>query len=278
MVKLARSYDEIKNTIEQVAPRLAAQLPGERELNIVVLKHDELSAVYDTIDLVKRIVVVLTVVGLVLIAAGIAVAPRRWRALALAGFVIVGTSAFLVVVLVIGRAVLHSRIDDPVYADAARSIFAVLTRGLVIQSVVIAVGAALVALAARFTDRYGLEAWPWATCRVWAWIVVAVPLPALDDDRAGLPPELAAAPGAVLTRLRLPEPRRQVRRQHIVRALVLLLVGLIALFDTAVIVTGAVILFGVAALYFAVVEGLAAWRAPKQGIPGPAAETRSLTS
>ena len=243
-----------------------------------MLKHDELSAVYDTIDLVKRIVVVLTVVGLVLIAAGIAVAPRRWRALALAGFVIVGTSAFLVVVLVIGRAVLHSRIDDPVYADAARSIFAVLTRGLVIQSVVIAVGATLVALAARFTDRYGLEAWPRATRRVWAWIVVAVPLPALDDDRAGLPPELAAAPGAVLTRLRLPEPRRQVRRQHIVRALVLLLVGLIALFDTAVIVTGAVILFGVAALYFAVVEGLAAWRAPKQGIPGPAAETRSLTS
>ena len=107
---------------------------------------------------------------------------------------------------------------------------------------------------------------------------MAVPLPALDDDRAGLPPELAAAPGAVLTRLRLPEPRRQVRRQHVVRALVLLLVGLIALFDTAVIVTGAVILFGVAALYFAVVEGLAAWRAPKQGIPGPAAETRSLTS
>ena len=63
VVKLARSYDEIRNTIEQVAPKLAAQLPGERELNIVVLKHDELSAVYDTIDLVKRIVVVLTVVG-----------------------------------------------------------------------------------------------------------------------------------------------------------------------------------------------------------------------
>ncbi|HZP30038.1 MAG TPA: hypothetical protein VFC99_13870, partial [Acidimicrobiia bacterium] len=263
VLDLKQAYGRIKGTLEQVAPKLASQLPSERKLDILVLTHNQLSAVYDTIDQVKRIVEVLTIVGVVSVASGIALSPRRWRALALAGFVLLGTAVLFLLALVVGRAVLHSRIGDPVYADAARSVFGVLTRGLVVQTVVIGAVAVMVAVAARFTDRHGLPAWPRATRGAWRWIVHAVPVPVLDVDHDGTVSDAEAAPGAVLARLRLPEPRRQVRRQHVARALALLAVGLVALFDTDFVTTVAVVLFGVAALYFAVVEGLAAWRGPR---------------
>jgi hypothetical protein len=278
VLDLKRSYGQIKGTLQQVAPNLAAQLPSERRLDIVVLTHKELSAVYDTIDQVKRIVVALTIAGAVLIAAGIAFAVRRWRALAVAGFTLLGASVVILLAVVITRAVVHSRVDDPVYADAARSVFAVVTRGLVVQTVVLAVVAAMVAGAARFTDRYGFAAWPRATRGAWGWIVDAVPVPVLDADHDGTVSEAEAAPGAVLARLRLPEPRRQVRRQHVVRALGLLSVGLVALFDTDFVVSVAVVLFGAGALYFAVVEGLAAWRSPKTSGPGPGGDQPAITS
>jgi uncharacterized membrane protein HdeD (DUF308 family) len=262
VLDLRDSYLQIRAVLSQVAPNLAAQLPSERLLDIVVLKHDELSAVYDTIDQVKRIVDVLTTAGVLLVVGGIALAVRRWRALALAAYTVLGASVALILLLVIGRAVLHSRVDDPVYADAARSVFGVLTRGLVVQTVVIAAVAVVVALAARFTDRHGLRAWPHASRAAWSWIVDAVPVPVLDADHDGTVSDAEAAPSAVLTRLRLPEPRVQPRRQHIVRAVVLLVIGVVALFETDFATTVAVVLFGTGALYFAVVEGLAAWRSP----------------
>jgi hypothetical protein len=231
--------------------------------------------VYDTIDQLKRIVDVLTIVGVVLIAAGVGVAVRRWRALAVAGFTVFGASVVILLAIVILRPVVHSRVPDPVYADAARSVFVVVTRGLVVQTAVIAVVAVLVALAARFTDRHGLAAWPRAARGAWGWIVDAVPVPVLDADHDGTVSDAEAAPGAVLARLRLPEPRRQVRRQHVVRALALLFVGLVALFDTDFVTTVAVVLFGAGALYFAVVEGLAAWRSPRA--PAPELPTGTTT-
>jgi hypothetical protein len=275
VLDLKRTYGQVRETLQQVAPNLAAQLPSERRLDIVVLTHNELSTVYDTIDQLKRIVDILVIVGVALVAAGIGVAVRRWRALAVAGFTLFGASIVILLAIVILRPVVHSRVPDPVYADAARSVFVVVTRGLVVQTAVIAVVAALIALAARFTDRHGLAAWPRAARGAWGWIVDAVPLPVLDADHDGAVSDAESAPGAVLARLRLPEPRRQVRRQHVVRALALLFVGLVALFDTDFVTTVAVVLFGAGALYFAVVEGLAAWRSPRA--PAPELPTGSTT-
>jgi hypothetical protein len=266
VLDLAKSYEQIRSTLEQVAPKLAGELPGERELRVVLLKREQLTVIYDTIDQVKRAVDVLTAIGVLLVVVGVAVAPRRWRALALTGFVVVGASAVFLLTLVIGRAILHSRIGDPVYANAARAVFVVVTRGLVIQSAVIMVVAGAVAVAAIFTDRHGLAAWPRATRRTWAWVVAAVPVGLPDGDAEPRAGELepVPGPGVVLAKLRLPEPREQVRRAHVVRALVLLSVGLVAVFDTDALTSFIVVAFGVVALYFAVVEGLAAWRAPKQ--------------
>ena len=105
-----------------------------------------------------------------------------------------------------------------------------------------------------------------ATRRTWAWVVAAVPVGLPDGDAEPRAGELepVPGPGVVLAKLRLPEPREQVRRAHVVRALVLLAVGLVAVFDTDALTSFIVVAFGVVALYFAVVEGLAAWRAPKQ--------------
>jgi hypothetical protein len=64
----------------------------------------------------------------------------------------------------------------------------------------------------------------------------------------------------------------------VVRALGLLSVGLVALFDTDFVVSVAVVLFGAGALYFAVVEGLAAWRSPKTSGPGPGGDQPAITS
>lgn len=284
VLDLASAYSQIQGTLEQVAPKLAAQLPGKQQLRVVLLKRQELTVVYDTIDRVKKAVDVLTIAGVLLLAVGVAVAPRRWRTLALGGFVIVGSSAVLLLLLVVGRSVLHSRVSDPAYADAARAVYQVLTSSLVLQSVALAAIAGVIALAARFTDHHGLAAWPQASRRTWRWIVAAVPVMLADDDTAvATPPaprslpgavpspgEVAIpglAPGVVLAKLRLPEPRQQVRRQHVLRAFALLAVGLVALFDTDAVTTIAVAGFGVVALYFAFVEALAAWRAPKHAAP-----------
>jgi hypothetical protein len=269
VLDLTDTYGRIKAPLEQFAPNLAADLPSRNELRVVVLERSQLTTAWDAVDLVKGVIVGVTVAALVLLAAGIALSFERWRALALAAWILVGTLAFVLLALVVARAVIPDRISDTVYARAAKTGFGVITHGLVVQSIALAVVAGVVALAAGWTQRHGISAWADAFRRGRRRIETMFPRHAPSPDPAEAPtpvvateavPELTRATDRLLA-------RGGTRNQHTWRAAALLGIGLFAVLAPGGLTTVVVILLGVGALYLAVVEGAAALRSPRQSTP-----------
>lgn len=270
VLDLTDTYDRIKTPLEEFAPNLAADLPSRNELRVVVLERSQLTTAWDAVDLVKGVIVGVTVAALVLLAAGIALSFERWRALALAAWILVGTLAFVLLALVVARAVIPDRIPDAVYARAAKTGFGVITHGLVVQSIALAVIAAVVALAARWTQRHGISAWADAFRGGRRRIEALLPRRASSPGPAEAPTAVAATEsvpqlGRAIDRL---FARGGTRDQHAWRAVALLGLGLFAVLAPGGLTTLVVILLGVGALYFAVVEGVAALRSPGQSTPG----------
>jgi hypothetical protein len=249
VLNLTDAYDQIKGPLEQVAPKLASELPDRRQLEVVLLHRSQLTTAWDVIDDVKRAVEVITAVSVVLLVAGVALARDRWRMLARAGWIVSGGLAVLLLALVVGRVVLQRQVADGQVADAIGASFKVITRPLVVQSVILALVAAVVALGARFTARHGAAAWRPTVAGWWGWLQGALPRP----DAAGTP---------TLAGVRLPQPRVKNRAAHAWRAVALLVLGLFAVLDPGGVVTVVVVLVGVGVLYLAVTEGIAAASAP----------------
>jgi hypothetical protein len=257
VLDLTGAYDQIKGPLQQVAPKLAAQLPSRRQLDFVLLHRSQLTTAWDVIGRVKRAVEIITIGSIVLLAAGIALARERWRALARAAWITAGGLAVLGLVLVVGRIVLEAQITDSGVADAAGASFRVITRPLLVQSVVLGTVAVGIAFGARFTDRHGRAAWVPTARGWWAWLQGALPRPA--DGRDGAPaPVGAGAAAAAFTHVRLPKPRVESRSSHAWRAAALVVLGLFAVFDPGGVVTVLVVAVGIAVLYLAVTEGIAA--------------------
>jgi hypothetical protein len=263
VLDLTGAYDRIKAPLEQFAPSLAADLPSRNELRVVLLERSQLTTAWDAIDLVEDVIAIVTVAALALLAAGIALSYERWRALALAGWILVGTLAFVLLALLIARSVIPGRISDTVYARAAKTGFGVITHGLVVQSIVLAVIAGALALAAGWTQRHGLNAWADAFRRIWRRLEELVPRPAETPVREQPADSVPTEVAGTLDRL----ARGGARGQHAVRALALLGIGLFAVLAPGGLTTVVVILLGVGALYLALVEGVAAWRSPTQSTP-----------
>src|SRR5205814_9856087 len=129
--------------------------------------------------------------------------------------------------------------------DSVHAAFGVLARPLMVQSVLLAVGAAVVALVAGRTARHGWAAWP----------------------------ELVRHEARNLRGLPVPRAGAGTRTVHAVRATLLLAVGLVAVLDPHGAGTVAVMGAGAVALYLAVVETVAARRsshvARAAGAPPP---------
>jgi hypothetical protein len=275
VLDLTATYDRIKAPLEQFAPDLAADLPSRNELRVTLLERSQLTTVWDAVDLVEGVIAAVTVASLVLLAAGIALSFERWRALALAAWILVGTLAVVLLALVIARSVIPDRISDAVYSRAAKTGIGVITHGLVVQSITFAVIAGVVALAALWTQRHGLSAWAHAFRRAWLWVQARLPrraqVPRPTAEPAPVPAAAATGAGEVapeLTRVvdRL-FARGGARGQHGWRAVVLLGIGLFAVLAPGGLTTVVVVLLGVGALYLAVVEAVAALRAPPQSPP-----------
>ena len=263
VLDLTGAYDRIKAPLEQFAPSLAADLPSRNELRVILLERSQLTTAWDTVDLVEGVIAFVTVTALVLLAAGIALSYQRWRALALAGWILVGTLAFVLLALLIARSVIPDRISDTVYARAAKTGFGVITHGLVVQSIVLAVIAGVLALAAGWTQRHGLNAWADASRRIWRRLEELAPRPAETPAREQPADSVPAEVAGTLD----PLARGGARAQHAWRALALLGIGLFAVLAPGGLTTVVVILLGVGALYLALVEGVAAWRSPRQSTP-----------
>ena len=255
ILDLTDAYDQIKGPLQQVAPKLAAKLPSRRRLNVVVLHRSQLTTAWGVVDRVKRTVRIISVVSILLLAGGIALALRRWHESGARGLggrrrshdhgagsgarACVSRSAHLRLRSFErrGRRVRrgHPPADRPVGGIG-----------------VVALG---VAFAARFTDRHGRDAWvpavkggghgSRARCRTLQTVARLYP-PRLPRSRM----------------LACPSPASRARAVHVWRAVALAAVGLFAVLDPGGLVTLIVVVIGVGVLYLAITEGVAAAGSP----------------
>jgi hypothetical protein len=280
VLSLSETVDRVRNALEPIAPGLAEDIPEGKRLRIVVLDKTQLDTVYDTVNLVEDLVVLLTILTVACLAAAIAISPRRWRTLALAGWVVVGVFVVRLLALWLGRGIVGGFAERDEYRDAAESAYKVVVHGLVVQTLVILVLGLLVAPFAGWTDRHGGWAAVTGTVRQGAtWTKQQIPTRTPAPDAAadeGAPPAAVgvaptpSAPRAVVEGAlapRLPSPRGAPRAAHWWRAAGLLVLGLFAVLSPGSLTTVVVVLLGLAALYLALTEAVAAWGSPKAGVP-----------
>ena len=295
VLNLSDSVDNVRRALRPVAPNLAQKIPKGETVEVRILDKTQLDTVYEITNLVKRGVIGITVLAVLFLAGGVALSPRRWRTLALAGWVTLGFFAFSIVAVAVGRPVPGSFIAEDTYSDAAQSAYKVITRGLLVQGVIFAVLGLLVGLLAGWIDRHGGWAAAMATTkRGGAWMrdqmpKKAAPVPAIAGvgGDGGTVEGEAVSPGASPTGApasamagvvasgvlapRLPEPKHRARTAHWWRAAALVVIGLFAVFSPGSLTNVVVILIGLGLLYLAITEALAAWASPKE--PKPAHDT-----
>lgn len=304
VLNLSSVVDRVRNAIEPIAPDVADRIPDGERLELKLLDESQLNSFYDTLDLVRDVFIILWILTLLCFAGALALSPRRWRTLALIGWVTFGLFAVRLIAQRIGRGIVGGLSDVPEYSSAAKASYQVLLHGLVVQTVVVLVVALVVAVFAGWTDRHG--GWAGVTAAVkrgGAWVKAQMPEKApapapAGGDATGTAAATAGATGADVTAEtttephpsptravvegalapRLPEPKRSARAAHWWRAAGLLALGLFAVFSPGSLTTVIVVLLGLAALYLAVTEAVAAWgapRAPESDPEPPAPDTVS---
>lgn len=259
ILNLTAAYDQIKAPLAQVAPKLADELPSRSQLEVVLLHRSELTTIWDTIDEVKHAVLLVSIASVLLLAAGVAIAVERWRALARGAWIAAGSGAVLIVALVVARPVIRSRISDGQLADAVVASYRVITTPLLVQSMVLVVLAVLVGFAARFTAREGLPAWRPAARGAWGRVLGAVP---------------TEGSASAVARLRLPAPHVESRGARLLRAGALAAAGVFAVLEPSSVASVLVVFGGLALFVLAVFEVMAAWHLPRAAPEGPVTPER----
>jgi hypothetical protein len=179
VLNLDDTYNDIRRAIRVVSPRTARNLPENPNLEVNVLDESQLETAWDAVDLVRDAIFYLTLAAVVLIAGGIALAPRRWHTAAVAGWVTLGSFVFLLLAFAIGRRIALGRVEDPTFRDATSAAWDVVTHGLVVQTILLLVLAGVIALASGWTGRHGGLAGARDTLvRGWARVREAIPQPA----------------------------------------------------------------------------------------------------
>src|SRR5262249_5630322 len=130
VLNLSESVDNVRSALKPIAPNLAKEIPKGEEVQVKILSKTQLDTVYKVTKLVKNGVIAITIVSLLFLAGGIALSTRRWRTLALAGWVTLGCFAFSIVAVAVGRPVTGSFIAEDTYSSAAQAAYKVITRGL----------------------------------------------------------------------------------------------------------------------------------------------------
>jgi hypothetical protein len=290
VLDLTDVVDRVRASIEPIAPNVADEIPSGEKLRFRLLDKTQVNSFYDTLNLVKDLFVVLTILTVLCFAGALALSPRRWRTLALTGWLVFGFFVVRLLALRIGRGIVGGLAARQEYSDAAESAYKVILHGLMVQTVVIIVLALVVAVFAGWTDRHG--GWAAVTAAVRrgvTWIRAQLPerapapAPALTatDGTIDADATVAAdggdaavvAAGASTTALavvegalapRLPQPKTSPRSAHWWRAAGLLALGLFAVFSPGSLTTVIVVLIGIAAIYLAVTEAVAAWGTPRE--------------
>ncbi len=145
---LRPAVERVDQSLEDRGIDLIDDATVEQVGEVVALRRAQIDDVRETLDLVRRLVVVLPIVGLVLIAAAVALAPDRRRMLARAGVGIVVAMVATAVALRIARRAITNRVEVEERRQAVESLWGRLfetlfqqTAALVALGLVVALGA-----------------------------------------------------------------------------------------------------------------------------------------
>ena len=210
VLNLTETLDDVKSALGTIAPNLADKIPPGDEVQVRVFDKTQLDTIYDITNLTKKAVVVVTILALLFLAGGVALSSRRWKTLALAGWVTLGVFAFSLIGVVSGRIITGSFVKRDEFRPGVEAAYRIITRGLIVQAFVLGILGLLVALAAGWIDRHG----GWASAReamgkgtAWARQQLPKKAPATPvDATTGI--GLATAARARAPTRRLPSTRR----------------------------------------------------------------------
>jgi hypothetical protein len=305
VLNISNVVDDVKSVLNEVAPGLAAQIPDGKKVEVTILEKSKLGVVWDTIDLIRKIVVALIVSFFVLAVLGFLIAPYRWRSMALFGATAAIAGIVWFLIFTGGRMATASIVSsDDVIQTAIRQAWNIVFSNLMWMSVIVAIIGALLFVIGRFIDRSGGWGTSWKLMRT-AWSRIgrtaatvsasaasatrsavaraedrgrAQGEPEAITNAAELPtaPEPVAVPDVAATETvhALHAGRRMwgaLRPAY--RAVILLAVGILALFQPGGVADLLITVIGIALLWFAFLEAVAAWRSNRPEEPAANAES-----
>jgi hypothetical protein len=151
-LKLADVGVLVIETLQSVAPRIAADVPKEIEPRLVSLSSGgDSGPLVDAARIaadVKWLAVVTPLLFIALLAGAIIAASDRRRMATRSALAVAGVALLLVIAYEVGRAVAGARFDDPVTSDAARTAWDVFLSDLRTWSIALAAAGLVIAAAA----------------------------------------------------------------------------------------------------------------------------------
>lgn len=300
VLNISEVVDSVKSVLQEVAPGLADQIPDGERVEVTVLKQSRLDVIWQTIDIVKNVVIGLVIGFFVFLILGFLIAPYRWRSLGLFGATTAIVSILLFAVLSIGRAIAAAQAPNQTLNIAINSAWDIILGNLMWMTVWLGLVGAALFLIGRFIDRSGGWSTSWSLIRqAWSGIgrtAAAVGAQAAqatrsavaraeDAGRRGEPEPVADAPApeaAVDAGLTAgPRDVAAAETSHVLttgrrmwgglrpvwRAVILVIIGVIALIQPGGLVNIVVGLIGLVLLWFAFLEGVTAWRSNKPEEP-----------
>jgi hypothetical protein len=142
-VNLARSQN----------PQIAAGLRGVQVRPVVIARRSDAPILWGVVDGAQRIALLTPLVVLALLASAVAFAERRWRALGIAGTVVAGVSLLFLGLMALAKQLVGHRVDPFVARDAFDASWDVIARSLANSTLVIVLGALVVAVGGFVVDQ-----------------------------------------------------------------------------------------------------------------------------
>lgn len=301
VLNISDVVDDVRGVLQEVAPDLAARIPTGEKVEVTILQKSKLQVVWDTIDLVENIITGIVVAFFVLLILGFVIAPYRWRSLGLFGAAMSISGVVLFVIFTVSRMVVEAQVNDTTVRLAINHAWNIILSGLMWTSVILAIVGAVLFVCGRFIDRSGGWSTSWRLLRTaWSHIgrtAVTVGSQAAQATRSAVArADASARAGAATSESEAvtdastathgaPDVAAQetgqllgtIRRvwgglRPVWRAVMLLAVALLALFQPSGVVRLLVVFVGLVLLWFAFLEGVAAWRSnrPEEPVAPPA--------
>ena len=153
-LNLSESMGQIRQQLEQIDPSLAAQLPPDSRLERVgEFASNEIEDIGTVLRFVRLFILLALVAGLILAGAGIAVAERRLRAIAIFGLQIAIYAGLMVVGVVLAGSTVGGLTGLGELEESIGNAWSVVTGGLLRNMVILTIVGVALAIGGWMGDR-----------------------------------------------------------------------------------------------------------------------------